>query len=182
MQQQALPHERLRCLYVFLPSEETNGRCLVLYLSVCKMGILCSEKLPEKPKEVCNIRESSAKEIREEHSFSSRNAGLALGRIWVKDELNWEDSAPWATSHKLQKAILDHHRGTDPRVQKIFQSRKKIEAQKHIQDLLFSDSFLTLKQLRVLSFPKGTYIALAPASQRSYGSMYTCSWNCEKGC
>lgn len=41
----------------------------MLYLPVCKMGILCSEKLPEKPKEVCNVRrESSEKEIREEHS------------------------------------------------------------------------------------------------------------------
>lgn len=70
MQRQALPHERPLCLYVFLPTEETNGGCLILYLSICKMGILCSEKLPEKPKEICNVRrESSGKEIREEHSF-----------------------------------------------------------------------------------------------------------------
>lgn len=51
------------------PTEATNGGCLMQYLPVCKMGILCSEKLPEKPKEVCNVRrESSEKEVREEHS------------------------------------------------------------------------------------------------------------------
>lgn len=34
---------------------------------------------------------------------------------------------------------------------------------------MFSGSFLTPKQSRVLSLPKGTYRALTSASQRSYG-------------
>lgn len=85
----------------------------MLYLSVCKMGILCNGKLPEKPsvkKEVCNV--GSLREMKRKlwegdkggTFFYSRDAVLAPGMTEVKEELSWKDSAAQETSHELQES------------------------------------------------------------------------------
>lgn len=83
----------------------------MLYFSVCKMGILCSGKLPEKSsvkRDVCNVGSlgEMKSKLREGDKrgmfFYSRDAGLTPGMTRVKEELSWKDSAAQSRATRKQ--------------------------------------------------------------------------------